>query len=168
MQELRLKGVQIVPYLDDFLLYGLTIAEVLTSLHTTETFLTSLGWKILKQKSNRTPSQQAVFLGYIIDTVAQKIFLPEDKVTKLISATKQLISTSRTMRRNIMVLLGLMSASIPAVQWSQLHIRALQSHLLSHWDRRRSFLEEEIEIPLIIRKSLAWWLKKDSLTQGIL
>lgn len=95
----------------------------------TEHFLTHLGWKINLEKSNRTLSQLATFLGYIIGMTTQKIILPGDKMAKIISAPEQLRTSKEEMRRAIMSLLGLMSSLIPAVQWGQLHIRALQCHL---------------------------------------
>lgn len=61
-----------MPYLDNFLIHGQTREKVITALRTTEMFLTSLGWKIHLEKSVRAPSQSITFLGYIIDTKAQK------------------------------------------------------------------------------------------------
>lgn len=55
-----------------------------------------------------------------------------------------------------MSLLGLMSASIPVVHWGQLHMGALQYHLLNNWNRKVDSLEEVIHIPKEIRRSLTW------------
>lgn len=78
---------------------------------------TQLGWQINLEKSNIIPSPK----GY---TTTQKIILPEDKVAKLVNAVEQLRTSSEGTRRGIMSLLGLMSGSIPAVQWGQIHMRA--------------------------------------------
>lgn len=41
--------------------------------------LESLGWIVNIQKSNFNPAQQVQFLGYQINSVEQRIFLPEEK-----------------------------------------------------------------------------------------
>ena len=43
----------------------------------------SLGFIINKEKSVLIPAQKIVFLGYVIDSVARTVSLPEEKLNKL-------------------------------------------------------------------------------------
>lgn len=85
MAQLRTNGMSIIPYLNDLLIFGDTPASVSQGVRQTTDLLHSLGWVINQEKPSPQPTQRTVSLGYIIDTVAQKTFLTEERVTKLVA-----------------------------------------------------------------------------------
>ncbi|KAE8636869.1 hypothetical protein XENTR_v10003178 [Xenopus tropicalis] len=80
---LRSQGVSITPYLDDLLLKAPTLPAATAQLSRVLETLTKLGWKINTTKSRLIPAQRMPFLGMIFDTSLQKIFLPQEKITRL-------------------------------------------------------------------------------------
>ena len=50
----------------------------------------SLGFSINKEKSVFVPSQRIVFFGFILDSVLFKVFLPEEKIEKIIKMAQKL------------------------------------------------------------------------------
>lgn len=98
------KRVQIIPYLDDFLIYGQTQEEVTTGLTKTKLFLTRIGWKINSEKLIKIPSQSITYLGYIIDTRTQKIILLDKKISKLSDLSQRISYSGQGSRRDLMSL----------------------------------------------------------------
>lgn len=52
--------------------------------------------------------------------------------------------------------LGLLTASIPAVQWAHLHSRDLQQAILQIWSYGES-LDKQIRILSLVKRKLWWW-----------
>ena len=90
--SIRNKGIRLVIYLDDMAIISssreLSSQEDGVVVQTLE----SLGFIINKEKSVLIPSQKIVFLGYVIDSVARTVSLPEEKLNKV---KEQTLSLSR-------------------------------------------------------------------------
>lgn len=69
-------------------------------------------------------------------------------------------------RRETCPFWGLCLASLPGVLWGQLHMRALQHHLLDNWDGKVNSLQEMIHFPKAVRNSFTWWWERLNLTTG--
>lgn len=70
----RTEGVQIIPYLDDFLIFGDSEEEVAQHLNLMINLLQKSGWLINLEKSQIQPAQKLTLLGYTIDSIVNKIF----------------------------------------------------------------------------------------------
>ena len=79
MAFFRIQSVSIVPYLDDFLIFARDKESLIRDLQLVLRTFQDLGWKVNQRKSCLVLSQNILFLGYLIDSVAQKTFLPEEK-----------------------------------------------------------------------------------------
>lgn len=156
-----------VPYLDDFLLVGNSYPSVQVQLSRTLKILGRLGWQINAGKSSLVPSQVKQFLGIEINSVEQKYFLPQQKI----NAVSQLISTRlaepKITIRKAMSLLGLLTATIPAVPWAQIRSRPLQLQILHTWDRKNCNLDQDFFLSDETRGSLQWWLIEGNLQVGV-
>ena len=90
--SIRNKGIRLVIYLDDMAIISssreLSSQEAVIIVQ----ILESLGFIINKEKSVLFPSQKIVFLGYVIDSVARTVSLPEEKLNKV---KEQTLSLSR-------------------------------------------------------------------------
>ncbi|XP_063819157.1 uncharacterized protein LOC135057192 [Pseudophryne corroboree] len=83
MALLRDQGVTIVPYLYDLLIKARPAELLLQNIRITQDLLVRRGWILNFQKSHLCRSQRLLFLGMILDTVHQKVFLPQDKILSL-------------------------------------------------------------------------------------
>ena len=88
--SIRNKGIRLVIYLDDMAI--ISSSRELSSREdgVVVQILESLGFIINKEKSVLIPSQKIVFLGYVIDSVARTVSLPEEKLNKVKEQTLSL------------------------------------------------------------------------------
>ena len=96
MAFLRGRGLRTIIYLDDLLIMNQSPAELQSQVNQTVLLLESLGFTINREKSQLVPSQQIRFLGFQVDSVIMKLFLPEDKIQQIVQmcqnlATQQVI-----------------------------------------------------------------------------
>ena len=167
LAPLRLEGVSIIPYLDDLLLFAKSENRLLRDLGKTQSHLEGLGWILNMEKSNLVPSQVIIFLGYSIDSIQKKIFLPEEKIVKVQAAVKTVQTNLPVTVRKAMSTLGLLTAAIPAVQWARLHARDLQQAILQNWSFGES-LEKQFLVPPHVKRKLWWWRTRTNLSLGLL
>ena len=92
LNQLRLKGVQIVAYLDDLLVWARTREQCERDVRVATDFLVSLGFHINYKKSRLVPSQVFEWLGIQWNLVQSTIGLPLDKQR---SAVRQVTSFRR-------------------------------------------------------------------------
>lgn len=157
LEELRLQGIMVIPYLDDLLVKGPSpeIAERHTTL-VLET-LTSFGWLINYNKSNLHPSQTTEYLGLVLDSKKGRAFLPTDKIKTLQNRIQVLQQNNRVPLRTAMQTLGTMVASFPAIPYAQFHTRTLQQWILKLQRKDRQNLDRKAVIPTAVKLSLDWW-----------
>lgn len=112
---LHLQGISLIPYLDYLLVYNLSRESLLLDLDKVISTLESLGWLISHEKSSLTPSQIKLYLGLWVDSVGQKLILPQERIEALISSVSSILGQGVVPQRVIMRILGLMTSCIPAV-----------------------------------------------------
>ena len=79
------------------------------------------------KKSQLEPSTKLTFLGFIIDSLDMKLYLPQDKIDKTVSACSSLISTASPTIRQVTQVTGLLVSAFPAVPYLRLYYRSIES-----------------------------------------
>ena len=90
--------------------------------------LEKLGYLINREKSVLEPTQRLEYLGFLIDTVEMKFFLPEMKILKIQNLAEKFLS-EQISARQLASLLGLLQATLPAITVASLYFRNLQRGL---------------------------------------
>lgn len=80
---LRKKGVKVVIYLDDFLIFGNSYKTCLNDTKLTRKLVIFLGFLINAEKSDLVPKKQCKFLVMIIDSKNMTVELPSEKLEKI-------------------------------------------------------------------------------------
>ncbi|XP_040196517.1 uncharacterized protein LOC120929266 [Rana temporaria] len=163
---LRLQGVGIIAYLDDLLLFAASPEQVSRDLELTKKTLMDLGWLLNLEKSSLIPSQRIPYLGYTLDSTLLRVFLPLEKALKLEKSVSALQGSHQVSIRFLMSTLGLLTSTLPAVQWAGIHFRALQAFVLRIWDHSSEHLDVLVQVPSQVKRSLWWWRKITNLSQG--
>ena len=103
---LRMKGVSISSFIDDFFI--LAVTQELCSIHAswTEQILQWLGFHTNYPKSSLVPLQSLEYLGILIDLRSFTHTLPADKVTRLLDSCHQMSLAPWTTRRRLEALVG--------------------------------------------------------------
>lgn len=91
-----------------------------------------------------------------VDSIEQRIFLPQEKMEKMQIALRTLQTNTEVSVREAMPVLGLLTAAISSVQWARLHARRLQSDILLNWTHQEP-LEKKFKIGTKAKRSLWWW-----------
>ncbi|XP_034646139.1 butyrophilin subfamily 2 member A2-like [Trachemys scripta elegans] len=107
---LRRQGIQVFPYLDDWLIKGRTKALVEAQVVFIRHTFSSLGLLINKAKSTLSPTQRIEFIGALLDSTQARVYLPEARFRTLSNIILGLQSYPTTTVRSCLKLLGHMAA----------------------------------------------------------
>ena len=124
-----------------------------------------LGWIVNLQKSELEPKQIFEFVGYKYD-LSQGLVLPtQNRWESLLQKLESILSKPSCRVRELMSLIGLLTATEKQVPLGRLHMRPIQWHLKRHW-RVPESLEKEIPVPKSIHPHLLWWTKETNVLTG--
>ena len=155
---LREQGHESVIYVDDSLLQGETFQECLDNIMATLECLESLGFVIHPDKSIFIPTQEIIFLGFIINTRDMTVRLTVEKKEKIIGLGIGLLKTKNFTIRMISSFIGNLTASFEAVPEGRLYYRhlewckALSLELHNHDFDAPCFISEQA------REEIIWWV----------
>ena len=162
---LRRLNIRLVIYLDDIIILGQTRWEIEVAKHTTIFLLQQLGFVINFQKSNLNPSTLMEFLGVEIDSQKMSMFLPKEKVDKLISKCKLLLAKDQVKIREVSSLIGTLNSTAPAVLPAPLQYRYLQQQQIKMLTMYPSY-ETQFTLNQLSRGELKRWIQNLSLYNG--
>lgn len=145
-----------IVYLDDILIMAQSPQLVLQHLRMTMFTLQNLGFVINEAKSILYPSQQTVFLGFVIDSQSAQPSLPRSKLRD-IKELRALLSKQTVSLRVIARIVGLLASSIQAIFPGPLHYRALQRLKICHLQRGLSYTDM-VPLSQEVREEIQWWL----------
>ena len=148
------RGIRFVlHYLDDFLLIGPPESrEASQAKEIATTVFGELGAPIASQKTEG-PSSQITFLGFLVDTEAFQVRLPDEKLARLKQLIQDWQGKHNCTRKELESLLGHLSHAATAVRPGRLFLRQLFG-LLAHTSQPYSY----IRLNCSIRADLSWWL----------
>ena len=124
--SLRSKGHLNVGYIDDSYYQGDTREECKQNVQETVNLFENLGFLPHPEKSVFEPTQVITFLGFVIDSVNMTVSLTPEKALKVCMACKRLLAKSDCSILDVSQTIGLLVASLPAVQYGHLHYRHLE------------------------------------------
>lgn len=156
---LRSKGLRCIVYLDDILIIASSREESLLHTQWAIDLLHDLGFQISWDKSQLSPSQQAEFLGFLIDSLSMSIQVPQKKLDALTREVKRILRDHSEGRlfspRQLAGLVGRLQATCPAFEHAPLRVRETRAcyiRLLHGWDK------ESIRLSPPACEELSSWL----------
>ena len=164
---LRTLGIEIYPYLDDWLLVASTPKELLSHLTRVLSTLDRLGFYVNEQKSQLVPTQRITFIGAELDSRSTRAFLPRLRADRLSTLARRLSNHPATTAFRIQRLLGHMAATVSVVEWARMRMRPLQNWFIRRFPHDRNAHRYHLTIPAEIVASLHWWTVTDNLLQGL-
>ena len=124
-----------------------------------------LGWLVNVEKSELEPKQVFNFLGYQFDLESGRVRPTPDRWQSLQEKILELISRPACSVRELMSLIGLLTATEKQVHLGRLHMRPIQWHLKRNW-RIPESLEKWIPLPRSLHPHLQWWLEEGNVLTG--
>lgn len=124
MAGLRQHQEALTGMIDDSLGGATGVQEASKEMGTQMLVVTALGWLLSGQKCMRKPASEAEYLGFRFDAAAQMIFVPTEKLNRLLGDLQRLRTEwSVQLKRSIAGKLASMSLALP---FSSLLVRALK------------------------------------------
>ena len=163
---LRRLGFRLLIYLDDLILMNQHAETLIMERNTCLWLLTHLGMLINWEKSILEPCKNMDDLGFVVDSLHLTLSLPTEKVAKIKTACQILLKKEDTVVvRDLVKLIGQMTASLLAVLPAPLHYQHLQmlrtKGLLKHQN-----YEACVQLDQTCRNELRWWLHHLELWNG--
>lgn len=146
----------VIYLLDDILVLNKTREdEVLDGIKVRE-ILESLGFMINFKKSIFTPVQVIEFLGFKIDYMTMKLYLPQEKVKKIIKMCQEVLKSDRVSVRKLSEVIGNLPASLQAVHQAPLHYRHLQMVKNQVLKKGQNY-DALVFLSQAMKEDLKWW-----------
>ena len=117
------------------------------------------------EKSELEPKQVFNFVGYQFDLQSGRVRPTPDRWKSLQEKIPELISRPACSVRELMSLIGLLTATEKQVHLGRLHMRPIQWHLKRNW-RIPESLHKRIPLPRSLHPHLQWWLQEDNVLTG--
>ena len=159
------KGIRIHQYLDDWLVRATSHQDCLQHTRTLVKMCQDLGWMVNVEKSELEPKQVFDFVGYQFDLRSGRVRPTPDRWQSLQEKIQRLLVLPVCPVRQLMSLIGLLTATEKQVHLGRLLMRPIQWHLKNNW-RIPESLEKVIPIPKSLHPHLQWWLMEDNVLQG--
>ena len=124
--SLRKIGHNNVSYIDDNLLKGDTREDCAENIFETVQLVDSLGFTVHPEKSVLFPTQEIIFVGFIVNSVSMTIRLRPEKAEDIVKKCLIILSCDKISIRDLAKLIGKMVASEPGVQYAPLFYKPLE------------------------------------------
>ena len=124
LSVLRKKGVNIAAYLDDCINIHRDSNSCAENTLATISMFQTLGFTVHPEpKSSFAPSQEIIFLGFVINSRSMTITLTDEKKIHMIELCSDIFNQKSLKIRQIAATLGTFSSSFPAAKFGRLHYR---------------------------------------------
>ena len=154
---LRSKGHLSVKYIDDSLLLGETFEICLNNIRDTVPLLRELGFTIHPEKSVLVPTQQIIFLGFVIDSV--KMTITEERKQFIYMLCQNILSTYQATIRELAQTIGVIVSSFRAVPYGQMYYRELEKCKVQSLVRSGGNFDMKGYISEEAANELKWWIR---------
>ena len=161
----RSQGIRCSFYIDDSLNMNKEKEICLNNCITIHDTLQSLGYKINEEKSVLIPTQNIVFFGFILDSVAFMVYLTEEKIEKIILKAKILLEKETVTVRELASFIGSIINAFYAVLEAPLHYRQLERCKISGLENEEGF-DSEIKLDQASIIELHWWINNIYVKNG--
>ena len=157
------RNIRMRQYLDDWLIRAKDRGTCFQDTQTLLSLCQELGWVVNLRKSELEPKQIFNFVGYQYDLVQGVVRPTPERWEALNSKISSLLERTSCSVRELMSLIGLLTATEKQVTLGRLDMRPIQWPLKNHWHIPES-LEKVIPMPRSLH--LLWWLKEDNVLSG--
>ena len=158
--SLRNQGFLSVYYIDDIWLMGETYEACKQNVNVTLETLSKAGFIINSKKSILAPVQNIQVLGMIIDSVEMSVSLPQSKTQKILTLCNKILESKIIKIRDLAKLVGVLVASLPAVQHGALFYRFLEANRNEALKISKGDFDDFTTLTEESKSEISWWLSK--------
>ena len=115
-----------------------------------------LGFTVHKSKSVVVPTQQIVFVGFLLCSVSMTVKLPPEKCQGLIELCKEILGAKTITIRKFAQLIGKCVAAEPGVQYAALYYKTMEIERDHALKVNRGNFDAKMCISLASRECIQW------------
>jgi hypothetical protein len=159
------KGIQMIPYLDDWLIYNLDSAVLVEHTQQVVEMAGRLGWVINFEKSELIPSRNFEFLGMSLDTRLGTVTPARHRIQSVLTQVRALQGAQYIRVKSLLQLQGTMVSLGDLVTLGKLRRRPFQQamrHLDIHGTQTGL-----IHTTPDLKKAVEWWSVEKNLTKPV-
>ena len=163
---LRKRGIKLIIYLDDLLIISSSPEILLAQFNLIHNLFQILGLVINEIKSQTTPTQEIVFLGFHLSSVEMTISLPQEKMKRIKQDAVHLLQKPLVLIQEMATFVGKTTAASKAIRVAPLFHRQLQALINSVISQAQSKVEvqqtyhQNITLTTETRAELQWWAQE--------
>ena len=154
---LRRLGVRLVIYLDDILIMNKSRISLERDRDSLIWLLQNLGFIVNWEKSELTPCQKIEFLGLTINSALMEVSLSPEKIQKILTKCKSVLTPEKVTIQEVASLLGLLNSSREAIVPTTLYVRQMQMHQIKQLMINKTY-QAQIELSPVCREEIHWWI----------
>ena len=156
VKHLRLSGLNIVVYVDDWII-GASIDHIEDAKCIFRETIEKLGYSINYAKSTLEPTTCVKFIGYVIDTIKENgtvwLSIPKDRIRKLKADIKRILKNGKVSARGLARVTGQIISMSKVFLPAKLLLRNLYRLLSS-----KSSWQDILSLDCHSAADLEWWL----------
>jgi hypothetical protein len=164
---LRIQGVAIHQYLDDWLVKNADPEATSHQVQAILTLLETVGLLVNLKKSELVPKQVFEFVGVLYDLAQGRAFPPHKRVMKIQDSIQEFMTADTKPAVKWLSLIGLLNSVSDQVPLGRLRLRPIQFHLREHWTMALDSREMQVVITPEIKQHLCWWTETQALEEGV-
>ena len=161
------KGIQTFPYIDDILVTASSEQELVKKVEQVVQTLNLAGFLINVAKSSLSPSQDKVFIGARFQTSLDRVSLPVDRASALVTLVQSFHVGLSFPARLWLSLLGKMASTIQVTRNARLFMRPVQMYVLPILEEVDQDFDVLIQVTPEVHHHLQWWSSMDNLLSGL-
>jgi len=164
---LHQRNINIVMYLDDWLIFHRDPAFLVAVVKELLPFLLTLGILLNLEKSDLTPRQRFTYIGVEFWTDLSLVLPPVDRVAKLQSLLNKLSNSNQCVARDFLSLIGMCNSMMAYIPYGRMHLRPLQWYLKDRYFPKDDLVTKIIQLDWsILRDMTRCWRSPVWLRQG--
>ena len=156
---MREKGHVSSPYIDDSILIGSGYDDCANNVVDTIRLMDSLGFVVHPDKAVLIPTQELVFLGFLLNSITMTVSLTQAKATKIQSAVSRLLACQNPTIRDVAQVVGLLISSFPGVMYGPLHFRITEGEKSKALEQNLGDFEAHMCLTSSAKNELQWWIE---------
>ena len=158
MLILELGDTLVLHIFDDSCLQGPTFDKCLSNIHDIIQLMDSLGLTVNLGKSVIQPTQQIVFLGFLLCSVTMSVRLPSDRCRAVIELCQEVLRQKRVTIRKFAKLIGKLVATEPGIEYAPLYYKPLEKIKDKELKIHKGNFDSFMTIPAQIVPIIIWWI----------
>lgn len=160
-------GIKCIYYIDDSLTMNKDFNVCLNNSNLMTKKLDDLGFQVNLKKSVLIPTKRIIFFGLIIDTSVFRIFLTDEKIDKIISLGRMILSEDTCIIiRVVASFIGLIVHACNAVTFGPLHYRCLERDKVKALRECDDDFNGMMSLSKNSRQEVFWWVSNISEVNG--